>query len=170
MMNCTQRPVVEQIIKNGRSLGRKGGCPLMFEWYGEKYWGAAHGLAGIMHVLMDMELKPDEIEDVKGTLKYLMRNRFPSGNYPVSEDDKSKDVLVHWCHGAPGIALTLAKAAKVNNFAGFSLSTTPVCMKFGHCFFKPALKLLELQLFIMFLQIICQISGIQRRKISECCC
>ena len=51
----------------------------MFEWYGEKYWDAAHGLAGIMHVLMDMPLKPDELENIKGTLKYMINNRFPSG-------------------------------------------------------------------------------------------
>ncbi|KAK3184169.1 hypothetical protein Dsin_031455 [Dipteronia sinensis] len=107
------RVVVKEIIENGRKLAKKGGPPLMFEWYGEKYWGAAHGLAGIMHVLMDMELKPDEAEDVKGTLKYMIENRFPGGNYPVSEEDRKRDVLVHWCHGAPGIGLTLAKAAKV---------------------------------------------------------
>ncbi|KAH7576907.1 hypothetical protein JRO89_XS01G0173800 [Xanthoceras sorbifolium] len=105
--------VVEEIIENGRRLAKKGGPPLMFEWNGEKYWGAAHGLAGIMHVLMDMELKPDEAEDVKGTLKYMIKNRLPSGNYPVSEEDAKRDVLVHWCHGAPGVGLTLAKAAKV---------------------------------------------------------
>lgn len=104
---------MDEIIKNGRALGQKRKCPLMFEWYGEKYWGAAHGLAGIMHVLMDMELKPDELEDVRGTLKYMIHNRFPSGNYPASEKDKKSDVLVHWCHGAPGMALTLVKAAKV---------------------------------------------------------
>ncbi|MBO8590027.1 hypothetical protein INN88_15650, partial [Staphylococcus aureus] len=28
-------------------------------------------------------------------------------------EDSETDRLVHWCHGAPGIALTLAKAAKV---------------------------------------------------------
>jgi lantibiotic modifying enzyme len=104
---------VNEIIKNGRELGKSGRCPLMFEWYGEKYWGAAHGLAGIMHVLMDMDLKPDEVEDVKGTLRYMINNRFPSGNYPTSEEDKKRDVLVHWCHGAPGVALTLVKAARV---------------------------------------------------------
>lgn len=109
-----QRPVVDEIMKSGRAMGKKGECPLMFEWYGEKYWGAAHGLAGIMHVLMDMALKPDEAEDVKATLIYMIRNRFPSGNYPASEQDRNRDVLVHWCHGAPGIALTLVKAAKVN--------------------------------------------------------
>lgn len=42
----------------------------------------------------------------------MIRNRFPSGNYPSSEGSES-DRLVHWCHGAPGVALTLAKAAKV---------------------------------------------------------
>lgn len=90
----------------------------MFEWYGERYWGAAHGLAGIMHVLMDFELASDELEDVKQTLKYMIRSRYPSGNYPTSEEDKTQDALVHWCHGAPGITLTLVKAAQVR--LGFS--------------------------------------------------
>lgn len=110
-----QRAVVNEIIKSGRKLAKRT-CPLMYEWHGKRYWGAAHGLAGIMHVLMHMELKPDEMEDVKGTLQYMIKNRFPSGNYPSSEGSES-DRLVHWCHGAPGIALTLAKAAEVNAFA-----------------------------------------------------
>lgn len=106
-----KRAVVDEIIKAGR-LARKGKCPLLYEWHGKRYWGAAHGLAGIMLVLMDLELTPDEVEDVKGTLHYMIKNHFPSGNYPSSEGNKS-DCLVHWCHGAPGIALTLAKAAEV---------------------------------------------------------
>ncbi|XP_050204544.1 lanC-like protein GCL2 [Mercurialis annua] len=109
----TIRAVTAEILKTGRALTKKGGPPLMYEWYGERYWGAAHGLAGIMHVLMDTDLKLDEVEDVKGTLKYMIKNRFPSGNYRASEEDSKRDVLVHWCHGAPGIALTLVKAAKV---------------------------------------------------------
>ncbi|KAK4486823.1 hypothetical protein RD792_006587 [Penstemon davidsonii] len=105
------RNVVDEIIKSGRQLG-KGRCPLMYEWHGKKYWGAAHGLAGIMHVLMDMDLNPDEVAHVKGTLNYMIKNRFPSGNYPSSEGSET-DRLVHWCHGATGVALTLVKAAKV---------------------------------------------------------
>ncbi|KAI9186311.1 hypothetical protein LWI28_016113 [Acer negundo] len=106
------RAVLDEIIKAGRRLANKGRYPLMYEWHGKKYWGAAYGLAGIMHVLMDMELKPDEVEDVKGTLRYIIKNRFPGGNYPSSEGSES-DRLVHWCHGAPGITLTLVKAAQV---------------------------------------------------------
>ncbi|KAK4420346.1 LanC-like protein GCR2 [Sesamum alatum] len=109
--SARMRAVVDEIIKSGRRLA-KGRCPLMFEWHGKRYWGAAHGLAGIMHVLMDVDLKPDEAEHVKGTLRYMIKNRFPSGNYPSSEGSET-DRLVHWCHGAPGVALTLAKAAKV---------------------------------------------------------
>ncbi|XWS52036.1 hypothetical protein CRYUN_Cryun11dG0032800 [Craigia yunnanensis] len=106
------RAVVDEILKSGKRLAGKGRSPLMYEWHGKKYWGAAHGLAGIMHVLMDMELKPDEVEYVKGTLRYMIKNRFPSGNYPSSEGSES-DRLVHWCHGAPGVTLTLVKAAEV---------------------------------------------------------
>uniref|UniRef100_A0A0A0L279 LanC-like protein GCL2 n=1 Tax=Cucumis sativus TaxID=3659 RepID=A0A0A0L279_CUCSA len=110
--NNFMRSVVDEVIEAGRTLGEKSKSPLMYEWHGKKYWGAAHGLAGIMHVLMDMELKPDEVEDVKNTLRYMIKNRFPSGNYPSSEGSES-DRLVHWCHGAPGVALTLGKAAEV---------------------------------------------------------
>ncbi|XP_058082777.1 lanC-like protein GCR2 [Magnolia sinica] len=106
--------VVKEIIKDGIRLANKGSCPLMYEWHGKKYWGAAHGLAGIMHVLMHMELKPEEQALVKGTLRYMIQNRFASGNYPSSEG-READRLVHWCHGAPGVALTLAKAAQVFN-------------------------------------------------------
>ncbi|CAI9088548.1 OLC1v1022898C1 [Oldenlandia corymbosa var. corymbosa] len=105
------RAVVDEIINYGRQLATRG-CPLMYEWHGKKYWGAAHGLAGIMHVLMDMDLQPDEIQDVKGTLHYMIKNRFPSGNYPSSEGSE-RDRLVHWCHGATGVALALAKASEV---------------------------------------------------------
>lgn len=84
----------------------------MYEWHGERYWGAAHGLAGIMHVLMDANLEADDMEYVKGTLRYMIQNRFPSGNYPSTEGFDT-DCLVHWCHGAPGVALTLVKAAQV---------------------------------------------------------
>ncbi|CAN6249463.1 unnamed protein product [Urochloa humidicola] len=103
--------VVREIIKDGRRLSTKS-CPLMYEWYGEKYWGAAHGLAGIMHVLLDMDLTENDKEYVKGTLRYMIQNRFPSGNYPCTEGD-NYDCLVHWCHGAPGVSLTLTKASQV---------------------------------------------------------
>ncbi|KAL8140424.1 hypothetical protein V2J09_006445 [Rumex salicifolius] len=105
--------IANEIIERGRAMPNKGSWPLMFEWFGERYWGAAHGLAGIMYLLMQVDLKPDQHEDVKNTLLLMIKYRFPSGNYPSSEEDSRSDVLVHWCHGAPGIALTFVKAFEV---------------------------------------------------------
>ncbi|PKA60412.1 hypothetical protein AXF42_Ash008472 [Apostasia shenzhenica] len=125
--------IVKEIIREGRRFSNKGSCPLMYEWHGKKYWGAAHGLAGIMHVLMDMKLEPEELEDVKGTLRYMIENRFPNGNYPSSEDSKTNR-LVHWCHGAPGVALTLVKAAEVfpdEQFLGAAVDAAEVVWSRG---------------------------------------
>ncbi|KAH7300181.1 hypothetical protein KP509_24G048600 [Ceratopteris richardii] len=107
------RPIVNAVLTSGRAGARHhANCPLMYEWYNTKYWGAAHGLAGIMHVLMHFPLTKEDANDVKGTLHYMIANRFPSGNYPTAEGHED-DTLVHWCHGAPGILLTLCKAAEV---------------------------------------------------------
>ena len=97
---------MDEILKAGRRLACRERCPLMYEWHGKKYWGAAHGLARIMHVLMDIELKLDEIEDIKGTLRYMIKIQFSSGNNPSSKGNES-DRLVHWCHGAPRVAQKL---------------------------------------------------------------
>ncbi|RDY01952.1 LanC-like protein GCL2, partial [Mucuna pruriens] len=64
---------------------------------------------------MDIELKQDELENVRGTLKYIISNRVPSGNYLATKDDRKSDALVHWCHGAPRMALALVKVAKIKN-------------------------------------------------------
>lgn len=115
--------------------------PLMWEWHGKRYWGAAHGLAGILHVLLlarqagvqlgwrgrqgsgnQQQQKKEEggkereeacAEDLKATLRYMIAHRFPSGNFPTAEEGPQSDCRVHWCHGAPGTALTLALFAKV---------------------------------------------------------
>ncbi|KAJ9550181.1 hypothetical protein OSB04_014226 [Centaurea solstitialis] len=125
-----QSAVVDKIVENGRKLGATTTCPLMFEYNGERYWGAAHGLAGVMHVLMNFELAPDVLADVKATLKYMINNRFSSGNYP-REEDKRKDDLVYWCHGAPGVALTLVKAAKDKEFLEAAEDAAEVVWKRG---------------------------------------
>lgn len=105
--------ILNTLITNGRKLSDRSKYPLMYKWYGTRYWGAAHGLSGIMYVLMHFTLPVDVLLDIKSTLKYMINNKIPSGNYPSCEEDKSNDLLVHWCHGAPGMALTFVKAAEV---------------------------------------------------------
>ncbi|KAG0566223.1 hypothetical protein KC19_7G047200 [Ceratodon purpureus] len=105
-------PIVDAILAGGRAGASQTRSPLMYQWHGTRYWGGAHGLAGIMHTLMHFQLSKEDAADVKGTLRYMIQGRFASGNYPSSEGN-ARDRLVHWCHGAPGVAMTLCKATQV---------------------------------------------------------
>lgn len=108
--------IVDAVLAGGRAgASDKTSCPLMYRWHGTRYWGAANGLAGILQVLLHFPLSEENAEDVKGTLRYMMSNRFPhSGNYPSSEGNP-RDKLVQWSHGATGMAITLCKASQVGN-------------------------------------------------------
>ncbi|KAI9164786.1 hypothetical protein LWI28_002047 [Acer negundo] len=107
-------PIVDAVLAGGRAgASDNTACPLMYRWHGTRYLGAASGLAGILQVLLHFPLSTEDASDVKETLRYMMRNRFPhSGNYPVSEGNP-RDKLVQWSHGATGMAMTLCKASKV---------------------------------------------------------
>ncbi|KAH7276472.1 hypothetical protein KP509_39G008700 [Ceratopteris richardii] len=109
----TVRPILDAIFAAGRTEGHPSKSPLMYYWHGKPYWGAAHGLAGIMHCLLHYQLEEQDLAAVKGVLMYMIKNRFPeSKNYPSREENRD-DKLVQWCHGAPGLALTLCKASEV---------------------------------------------------------
>eukprot|EP00897_Mesotaenium_endlicherianum_P005332 jgi/Mesen1/4827/ME000243S04003 len=108
----TTGPIVQALLAEGRAGVRPSGDPpLMYHWHGTEYWGAAHGLAGICHVLLHFPLVARDMDDLRATLKYMVQHRFGSGNYPSSEGS-TKDRLVQWCHGAAGVALALCKAAE----------------------------------------------------------
>ncbi|OMO73066.1 Lanthionine synthetase C-like protein [Corchorus olitorius] len=107
-------PIINAILAGGRTgASDHPACPLMYRWHGTRYWGAANGLAGILQVLLHFPLSEEDAKDVKGTLRYMMSNRFPhSGNYPSSEGNP-RDKLVQWSHGATSMAITLTKASQV---------------------------------------------------------
>lgn len=107
----TTVPVVDAIISDGLSGKLPRSSPLMYSWHGTPYLGAAHGLAGILHTVMQFPLTETDEKHVKDALRFLLKTKFPSGNYPSSLG-QDKDDKVHWCHGAPGVALTLCQAAK----------------------------------------------------------
>ncbi len=49
---------------------------------------------------------------VRKTVDKLLQIRFPSGNLPSSLGSE-KDVLVHWCHGAPGLLPLLVNFSRL---------------------------------------------------------
>ncbi len=110
------------IIKSGRNLSnsikKSGKPPLMYEWHGKKYIGAAHGISGILYIILhlanefsDFSAQIDHL--ILPTIDFLMCCKYPSGNYQSSlESDKDK--LVQFCHGSSGIEFMFNLAYKVN--------------------------------------------------------
>jgi hypothetical protein len=113
----------DAIIARGCAFKDKSSrCPMMWSWHDSKYLGGAHGVTGILYMLLQCRwrfeasaAKSAELRSlVLSTLDYCLSIRLPSGNFPSSEkDSEPSDRLVQWCHGAPGLALACLQAHEV---------------------------------------------------------
>ncbi|CAH2086503.1 unnamed protein product [Euphydryas editha] len=112
--------VITSIIKSGKQFSRemKSESPLLWQWHDKIYLGSAHGIAGILYILLQARsyINATEIRSfIKPTLDWLMNQRFSSGNFPSSLNSSSGDRLVQWCHGAPGFIPLCLLAYQVFN-------------------------------------------------------
>ncbi|ETN77521.1 lanthionine synthetase C-like protein [Necator americanus] len=110
--SCIQK-VLSAMTLSGRrySLQRKSPCPLMYEYHGTEYLGAAHGLAGILQMALGFYdlLSDSEERAVHESADWLISTQDDEGNFASSVKwigrERGDDQLVHWCHGAPGVIL-----------------------------------------------------------------
>ena len=84
------RQVVEAIIRSGQAMARstKSRSTLMYSWHDRIYLGAAHGLAGILSMLLQARdcLTPAELkEQVRPAVDYLVNMQMEGGNFPSSK-------------------------------------------------------------------------------------
>jgi len=109
------------IVQGGRKFSRKysSKSPLMYSYYETQYLGAAHGLTGILQLLLSVpnyfRHNPEAEKDVKASVAFLLSVQTFDGNFPCSmgelkEPRHHNEELIHWCHGAPGTVYLLARA------------------------------------------------------------
>jgi lantibiotic modifying enzyme len=86
--------------------------PMMWECYGDKYLGAAHGISAILHMTLETPLANENLQLVKATTDIFLQMQASDGNFPCRLEDagKPEHKSVHWCHGAPGAVYLFAKA------------------------------------------------------------
>ncbi|XP_041350633.1 lanC-like protein 3 [Gigantopelta aegis] len=109
-------------VQSGRDFARKhqSKCPLMYDYHGTQYLGAAHGLSSILQTLLCfpdfLKVDPMAEQDIRHSVDFLLSLEQPNHNYAPAMDDvgtctrPESQELVHWCHGAPGIIYLFARA------------------------------------------------------------
>ncbi|XP_063378086.1 lanC-like protein 2 isoform X1 [Cydia fagiglandana] len=110
--------VVFAILKSGKDYSQqvKSSSPLLWRWHDKVYLGGAHGVAGILYILLQAQahISANDMQTlIKPTLDWLITQKFPSGNFPSSLKSASGDRLVQWCHGAPGFVPLLILAYQI---------------------------------------------------------
>ncbi|VDB83093.1 unnamed protein product [Peniophora sp. CBMAI 1063] len=114
----TLKLLVDDLIRRGRAGATRfsaesrltEGPGLMWVWHGKRYLGAAHGVAGILDVILHC---PESVlvthsGVICNTVEHLLFLQDASGNWPSSASTmpvtipKSSD-LVQWCHGSTGM-------------------------------------------------------------------
>ncbi|XP_053313402.1 lanC-like protein 3 [Spea bombifrons] len=109
------KSICQAILESGKQYARKKRkpFPLMYSYYGTEYLGAAHGLSSILQVLLSYQeyLSAADRDIVWQSVDFLV-NQEQNCNWPpeLGEVIERENELVHWCHGAPGIAYLFAKA------------------------------------------------------------
>ncbi|CEL93589.1 unnamed protein product [Vitrella brassicaformis CCMP3155] len=114
--------VAERMLVSGRHYAsrHRSRSPLMYAWQGDEYLGAAHGVMGILYVLMHVDslmggtqgAKTGAKRDIRMALEYLLSLETAHHNWPAVVGETA-DHLVHFCHGAPGAILMFVKAYQV---------------------------------------------------------
>ncbi|KAA1477913.1 hypothetical protein DENSPDRAFT_933984 [Dentipellis sp. KUC8613] len=104
-------------VSRGKGKGREDECmpALMWSWHGKRYLGGAHGVAGILLVLLHAPpaLFEAHAGKIRETLRYIVSLQDAEGNWPTKAMAGSSrtggNELVQWCHGAPGTIPLLAR-------------------------------------------------------------
>lgn len=126
--NVLEEPAVnamlDAMVESGQKYAHehKSPVPLMYQYYKTEYLGAAHGLSGILQMMLSfpawLSSRPQAKELIRKSVDVLLTLQTSSGNFPCAMDELGgqrhpDDELVHWCHGAPGTVYLLARAYMV---------------------------------------------------------
>ncbi|XP_061827309.2 lanC-like protein 3 [Nerophis lumbriciformis] len=113
------KSICTAIIESGKQYAKRKRkpFPLMYAFYGTEYLGAAHGLSSVLQMLLSHQdmLSGADKDLVWQSVDFLM-NQEQNCNWPTELGAviERENELVHWCHGAPGVAYLFAKAYLIN--------------------------------------------------------
>ncbi|XP_026001471.1 lanC-like protein 3 isoform X2 [Astatotilapia calliptera] len=135
------KSICQAIIESGKQYARKKRkpFPLMYSYYGTEYLGKNHQLRATFSALVIKRKRPLRVEVTFTSTEFIMllsyqdmlsgaekdlvwqsvdflMNQEQNCNWPAELGAiiERENELVHWCHGAPGVAYLFAKAYLIN--------------------------------------------------------
>lgn len=113
-------PICTEMADRGRLYAKsvKSSVPMMYQYHGTEYLGAAHGLSGILQVML---MHPEWLtadanqvlaRDVWRSVDALVEMLDANGDFPTATDSTARNdrKLTHWCHGAGGFVYLMLQA------------------------------------------------------------
>ena len=134
--------LADEIIRRGHAYVKEhpgsapAGC-LMYAWHDKEYLGAAHGIVGILTVLLQAHQHVGiDLTAVRSTIDYVIATFVqPDGNIASKTQRPTETELVQWCHGAPGLVMLLTLAYSVFHDESY----TAVAERAGECVWRQGL-------------------------------
>lgn len=122
----TLRKIVDDIIDRGTigaeatrppAVAPSSWSPLMWSWHHKLYLGAAHGVAGILQIIVSCPLDAiaAHVPIILQTVEWLLRVQCEDGNWSPKASQGplvEKQELLQWCHGAPGFVILFSTILK----------------------------------------------------------
>lgn len=121
--------IVKALLDSGQyQSGRiQHPCGLFYEWppnhRARPYLGAAHGLMGILYVLMHFLTEINALDAthlIQNGLHFVLSLecdqyglRGSHGFYPTTSEASNQSALVQWCHGSTGAVFLFSKAYEI---------------------------------------------------------
>ena len=81
-----------------------------WKWHHKPYLGAVHGSAGIITQILlssSPHARPELVERIRSMIITILAEQLPSGNFPSSHGKTGDDRLLQFCHGSPGVIISL---------------------------------------------------------------
>ncbi|KAF5354194.1 hypothetical protein D9756_007168 [Leucocoprinus leucothites] len=139
LSDATMDIVAHSIIRRGRNGAKTyqfefGGArspSLMWAWHGKRYLGGAHGIAGILQMLLrcPFPLVSGYMPEIVQTIDWLVTCQDRAGNWPtrapgLNETTSGGHELVQWCHGAPAMLILLSTILRMAVTPGIATKLT----------------------------------------------
>ncbi|KAI0084986.1 hypothetical protein BDY19DRAFT_997221 [Irpex rosettiformis] len=113
---------------------------LMWTWHGKRYLGGAHGIAGILQMLVSapsymllrhwdailhtLQWLADIQDQETGSWSHKASRDLLIKPLKVSSSDGDNNMMVQWCHGAPGVLILFSKLLRQESTYGLELPSS----------------------------------------------